>query len=165
MLPYQEQYIQNTREIAELSRFYSSHALSFDAWYDQQRQALERMNRLKKENAALLSAHLFPALDDLFSAPPEALAELSAFADQLMDWKTNLDCGVYVAIHDALLRMNRSIQSEGTFGIMKWDRSYKRAYRRGLNSVILEFTLVSCGFNLYKYHNKKRKKTQQRKLN
>ena len=107
MLPYQEQYIQNTREIAELSRFYSSHALSFDAWYDQQRQALERMNRLKKENAALLSAHLFPALDDLFSAPPEALAELSAFADQLMDWKTNLDCGVYVAIHDALLRMNR----------------------------------------------------------
>lgn len=34
-------------------------------------------------------------------------------------------------IHGALLRMNRSIQSEGTFGIIKWDRSYKRLLRRG----------------------------------
>ena len=59
------------------------------------------------------------------------------------------------SIHGALLCMNRSIQSEGTFGVMKWDRSYKRAFRRGLESVILEFYLISCGFNLYKYHNKK----------
>ena len=29
------------------------------------------------------------------------------------------------SVHGALLRMNRSIQSEGTFGIIKWDRSYK----------------------------------------
>ena len=28
------------------------------------------------------------------------------------------------SIHGALLCMNRSIQSEGTFGVMKWDRSY-----------------------------------------
>lgn len=59
------------------------------------------------------------------------------------------------SIHGALLCMNRSIQSEGTFGVMKWDRSYKRAFRRGLESVLLEFYLISCGFNLYKYHNKK----------
>ena len=59
------------------------------------------------------------------------------------------------SIHGALLRMNRSIQAEGTFGIIKWDRSYKRAFRRGLESVILEFYLISCGHNLYKYHNKK----------
>ena len=59
------------------------------------------------------------------------------------------------SIHGALLCMNRSIQSEGTFGVIKWDRSYKRAFRRGLESVILEFYLISCGFNLYKYHNKK----------
>ena len=61
------------------------------------------------------------------------------------------------SIQGALLRMNRSIQAEGTFGIIKWDRSYKRAFRRGIESVILEFTLISCGFNLYKYHNKKMK--------
>ena len=53
--------------------------------------------------------------------------------------------------------MNRSIQPEGTYGIIKWDRSYKRAFRRGLDYVILEFTMISCGFNLYKYHNKKLK--------
>jgi len=58
------------------------------------------------------------------------------------------------SIHGALLCMNRSIQAEGTFGIIKWDRSYKRLFRRGLNGVILELTLISCGFNLYKYHNK-----------
>lgn len=59
------------------------------------------------------------------------------------------------SIHGALLRMNRSIQAEGVYGIMKWDRSYKRAFRRGLKAVILEFTMISCGFNLYKFHNKK----------
>ena len=54
-----------------------------------------------------------------------------------------------------LLCMNRSIQSEGAFGVIKWDRSYKRLFRRGQEAVILELTLISCGFNLYKYHNKK----------
>ncbi len=59
------------------------------------------------------------------------------------------------SIHGALLRMNRSIQAEGTFGVIKWDKSYKRLYRRGENNVNLELTLISCGYNLYKYHNKK----------
>ena len=37
--------------------------------------------------------------------------------------------------------MNRSIQAEGTFGIMKNDRWYKRT-EGGIHSVKLEFT---CG--------------------
>ncbi len=53
------------------------------------------------------------------------------------------------------LRMNRSIQAEGTFGVIKYDRWYKRTVRRGLNPVKLELFLVSIGFNLYKYNNKK----------
>jgi len=57
-------------------------------------------------------------------------------------------------IHGALLRTNRSIQAEGTFGIMKYDRWYKRTVRKGLNSVKLELLLVSIGYNLYKYYNK-----------
>ena len=57
----------------------------------------------------------------------------------------------------ALLRMNRSIQAEGTFGIMKNDRWYKRIVRRGIKSVLLEVFLVSIGHNLYKYHNKQKK--------
>ncbi len=62
------------------------------------------------------------------------------------------------SIHGALLTMNRSIQSEGTFGILKWDHSYKRLFRRGLKGVILELTLISCGFNINKYHNKIKRK-------
>ena len=53
------------------------------------------------------------------------------------------------------LRTNRPIQAEGAFGSIKWNRAYKRARRRGIESVILEFTLISIGFNLYKFHNKK----------
>ena len=59
------------------------------------------------------------------------------------------------SIQGALLRMNRSIQAEGTFGIIKNDRWYKRIVRRGIESVKLELLLVSIGHNLYKYHNKK----------
>ena len=58
------------------------------------------------------------------------------------------------SIHGALLRMNRSIQAEGTFGIMKNDRWYKRVVRRGLDAVKLEVFLVCIGHNLYKYYNK-----------
>ena len=59
------------------------------------------------------------------------------------------------SIQGALLRMNRSIQAEGTFGIMKQDRWYKRIVRKGIKSVQLEVLLVSIGHNLYKYNNKK----------
>ena len=59
------------------------------------------------------------------------------------------------SIHGALLRMNRSIQAEGTFGIMKNDRWYKRIVRRGIHSVKLEVLLVAIGHNLHKYQKKK----------
>ena len=59
------------------------------------------------------------------------------------------------SIHGALLRMNRNIQSEGTFGTIKWNRSYIRARRRGLKSLFLEFGMIFCGFNLHKFHLKK----------
>jgi len=58
------------------------------------------------------------------------------------------------SIHGALLRMNRSIQSEGTFGILKNNRWYKRIVRKGMEQVRLEIFLVSIGYNLYKYYNK-----------
>ena len=63
------------------------------------------------------------------------------------------------SIHGALLRMNRSIQAEGTFGIMKNDRWYKRIVRRSIKSVRLEIFLVSIGQNLYKFHNKQLRKS------
>ena len=61
------------------------------------------------------------------------------------------------SVQGALLRMNRSIQAEGTFGIIKNDRWYKRIVRRGIKSVRLELFLVSIGHNLYKFHNKQKR--------
>ena len=78
--------------------------------------------------------------------------ELTSFHKEVLD---NLE-----SVHGALLKMNRSIQSEGTYGVIKWDRRYSRVYRRGIESVELEFFLVACGFNLYKYHNKKYRATE-----
>lgn len=72
--------------------------------------------------------------------------ELTSIHQEVID---NLE-----SIQGALLRMNRSIQAEGTFGIMKNDRWYKRIVRRCIESVRLEIFLVSLGQNLYKYHNK-----------
>ena len=58
------------------------------------------------------------------------------------------------SVHGALLRMNRSIQAEGTFGILKYDRWHKGTVRRGMDSVRLELHLASIGHNLYKSFNK-----------
>jgi len=73
--------------------------------------------------------------------------ELTQFHEEVLE---NLN-----SVHGALLRMNRSIQSEGAFGGIKWNRGYKRLRRRGIENVILEVGLISCGFNLHKYHLKK----------
>ncbi|MCD2493135.1 transposase [Lacrimispora sp. NSJ-141] len=62
------------------------------------------------------------------------------------------------SIHGALLRMDRRIQEEGTFGILQRDRSYKRLFRRGEKNIIVELTLISCGLDISKYHNKKQRK-------
>ena len=59
------------------------------------------------------------------------------------------------SVHGALLRMNRSIQAEDAYGVIKWNRGYTRARRRGLDGLILEISMICCGFNLHKYHLKK----------
>lgn len=75
------------------------------------------------------------------------IEELTSFHQEVIE---NLE-----SIHGVLLCMNRSIQAEGTFGIMKNDRWYKRIVRKRIDSVKLEVFLVAIGQNLYKYHNKK----------
>ena len=61
------------------------------------------------------------------------------------------------SLHGALLRMNRSIQVEGAFGILKQDRHYRRIVRKGLDKVKLESYIIALGFNFYKLHNKKKR--------
>ena len=53
------------------------------------------------------------------------------------------------------MRIQRSIQVEGAFGVIKQDFGYRRLRRRTLENVNLEFHLVAIGYNLSKYHHLK----------
>ena len=50
------------------------------------------------------------------------------------------------------LRINRSIQAEGVFGITKQDYSFKRFLTRGQNNVRTEYILLAIAFDLNKLH-------------
>lgn len=113
MLPYQTQYLNNVREIASLSDFYGVSAPDFDSWYATQRDAQARIAALREENIALLNDNLFPALDGLHAASEADIAALEEFAGALMDWSTNLDCGIYLLIHDSLLSLCRFRRDRG----------------------------------------------------
>jgi hypothetical protein len=105
--PYQQQYIENVQEIMRLGDFYRVPRTDFSTWFAIEKSNRQRMLRLKRENIELLNRNLFPTLDELHEANQECIDELIAFADALLDWKTNLDCGVYVSIHEALLSLYR----------------------------------------------------------
>ena len=51
------------------------------------------------------------------------------------------------------LRINRSIQVEGTFGQIKQNMNYERIRRRGLNKVSCEIMLMCLGVNIRRYFN------------
>ena len=55
-----------------------------------------------------------------------------------------------------LLRMNRSIQVEGAFGVLKSDRQFKRFLMRGKTNISLELFLLCLAFDLDKYCSKLR---------
>lgn len=52
------------------------------------------------------------------------------------------------------LRMNRSIQVEGAFGVLKSDYEFNRFLTRGKTSVKTEFILLCFGYNINKLHSK-----------
>lgn len=58
-------------------------------------------------------------------------------------------------------RMNRSIQVEGAFGVMKNDYGFQRFLLRGKKKVKLEILLLSMGYNLNKLHRKSRMSGQE----
>jgi hypothetical protein len=53
-----------------------------------------------------------------------------------------------------LLRMNRSIQSEGAFGVMKQDYGFRQFLLRGHKKVLTEILLVAMAYNINKLHAK-----------
>lgn len=55
------------------------------------------------------------------------------------------------------LRMNRSIQVKGAFGVLKSDYEFNRFLTRGKSSVKTEFILLCFGYNINKLHSKMEK--------
>ena len=53
-----------------------------------------------------------------------------------------------------LLRMNRSIQVEGAFGVIKQDYGFRQFLLRGNKKVLTEILLVAMGYNINKLHSK-----------
>ena len=50
--------------------------------------------------------------------------------------------------------MNRSIQVEGAFGVLKYDYDFQRFLLRGKTKVKLEILLLCLGYNINKLHAK-----------
>ena len=53
------------------------------------------------------------------------------------------------------LRMNRSIQVEGAFGVLKQDYGFRRFLTCGKKNVRTEFFLLCFGYNINKLNSKK----------
>ena len=53
-----------------------------------------------------------------------------------------------------LLRMNRSIQAEGAFGIIKQDYGFRQFLLRSNKKVHTEVLLIAMGYNINKLHRK-----------
>ncbi|MEG0951119.1 MAG: transposase, partial [Niameybacter sp.] len=63
-----------------------------------------------------------------------------------------------------MLRMNRSIQVEGAFGVLKWDHNFNRFLRRGKNNVKIEFMRLCFAYNINKLHAKIQNKRCEKHL-
>ena len=53
-----------------------------------------------------------------------------------------------------ILRMNRSIQVEGAFGVLKEDYAFRRFLTRGKSKTETQFLLLSFAFNIHKLCNR-----------
>lgn len=59
-----------------------------------------------------------------------------------------------VSEEGCILRMNRSIQVEGSFGVIKQDMGFRRFICKGKQNVLAESTLLAMAYNINKLHNK-----------
>ena len=62
------------------------------------------------------------------------------------------------------LRMNRSIQVEGAFGVLKQDYGFRRFLTRGKENVNTEMLLLCFAYNINKLHNKTAKNRRRTHL-
>lgn len=107
MQPYQEEYIENLKDIAALSAHVKPRDSSFAAY---QAELLKRRSHVEEKavrNMRLLRTKLFPLLDHLPEADEEELWDLQEFSEKLFQVGEELDTGLFCQIHQALLNLAR----------------------------------------------------------
>ena len=62
------------------------------------------------------------------------------------------------------LRINRSIQVEGAFGVIKEDYGFRRFLTRGKKKTETQFMLLAIAFNIQKLYNKRSQGRQNTEL-
>ena len=55
-------------------------------------------------------------------------------------------------VYGAQLRMNRSIQAEGSFAVVKEDMNFRRYLYRGKKNVLAQSVLLAIAYNINKLH-------------
>ena len=110
MQPYQEEYLANTREIIECTARVRIGGRSFEELFGLVQQRRQRACAKKKRNVELVRDFLFPALDHLYEAGEEELADLQEFAGELLKGREELDVGLFCQIHQAFLTMARLLK-------------------------------------------------------
>ena len=107
MQPYQEEYIENLKDIASHAAHIKSEGDSFAAY---QAELLRRHTLVEEKaarNMALLKTKLFPLLDHLPEAQETEREALQEFAGKLFQVGEELDTGLFCRIHQALLNVAR----------------------------------------------------------
>ena len=107
MQPYQEEYIANLRQIADLTQWKKPEQTSFEEYCAHLRRSEIQAAQMAKRNVELLRSCLFPELDELFQADAGTVCELEEFSAQLYDARRELDVGLFCQIRQALLTLAR----------------------------------------------------------
>lgn len=107
MQPYQEEYLSNLSQIAELTKQKAPGDASFEEYAAQLLENEARVERLVSRSMELLRGRLFPILDDLYVADEETVEELEEFSLSLFNGSVERDVGLFCQIRQALLTLAR----------------------------------------------------------
>ncbi len=106
MLPYQSEYLELLRFVAE-NKGPSAGEVGLETYVEQAQKAAADSRSAVQRGTELLREHLFPVLGDILSASDEEVAALEEFAGKLMSGVDQRDVGLHYRIHTALLSRAR----------------------------------------------------------
>lgn len=121
MQPYQEEYIENLKEIAASAARVRPEEDSFEAYQAQLSKRRALVEERAARNMELLKTELFPLLDHLPETGQREREELQEFAGKLFQVGDELDTGLFCRIHQALLNVARQKKDqEGMIRELYW---------------------------------------------